>query len=70
MAEAQRHGALRVLMVEVAVEEEEGRSSVFVAEGRTMLMRVQIDNNDDCITRWPKFHVDSVITFITRMAFY
>lgn len=55
MAEARLHGALLVLMVEVAVaevgvEEEEGQSSVIVAEGHTMPMRVQINKNDDCIT--------------------
>ena len=62
MAEAQLHGALQVLMVEVVVEEED-QSNASVVEGHTMLMRARIGNNDDFITL--DFHLVGVTTFIT-----
>jgi hypothetical protein len=54
VAETQLHGALPVLMVEVAVENLSGASAV---EAPIMLMRAQIGNNDDCITLVEKFHL-------------
>lgn len=67
VAETQLHGALPVLMVEVAVENLSGASAV---EAPIMLMRAQIGNNDDCITLVEKFHLVGTTTFIKTTQFF
>ena len=68
VAEAQLHGAVRVPMVEAVVEVED-QSSALVVEGHTMLMRVRIGNNNDCIIRWKTVSCSRRNNFITNSIF-